>query len=109
MLHCLSSSLTFLSLRSLLEKHLSGAAAHSDAGHQCALTSCGFRGQQLVEHIRLESRSHEVAVTGSLSMGSPVFTYSFESFDLNRMTDFSDHLGAAVGTGQGVFQKRPPR
>ena len=36
-----------------LEEFLSSAAAHSDAGHQCALTSCGFRGQQLVAVRRL--------------------------------------------------------
>ena len=36
-----------------MEERLSSAAAHSDAGHQCALPSCGFRGQQLVEVRRL--------------------------------------------------------
>ena len=41
------------SLRSELEENLSGAAAHSDAGHECALPSCGFRGQRLMEVRRL--------------------------------------------------------
>ena len=36
-----------------MEKRLSDAAAHSDAGHKCALPSCGFRGQQLLEGRRL--------------------------------------------------------
>ena len=41
------------SLRSQLEQFLSGAVAHSDAGHQCAIPSCDFRGQHLVEVRRL--------------------------------------------------------
>ena len=41
------------SLRSEMEEWLSSAAGHSDAGHQCALPSCGFRRQQLVEVRRL--------------------------------------------------------
>ena len=31
---------------------LYSAAVHSDAGHKCALPSCGFRGQKLVEKRR---------------------------------------------------------
>ena len=36
-----------------MEEWLTGAAVHSDVGHQCALPYCGFRGQQLVEVRRL--------------------------------------------------------
>ena len=41
------------SLRSRMEERLSSAANHSDVSHKCALPSCGFRGQQLVEVRRL--------------------------------------------------------
>ena len=51
-------------LRSRLEEYLPSAAAHSDAGHQCALPSCGFRGQQLVEVRRLGRQ--EVHLEGDL-------------------------------------------
>ena len=36
-----------------MKEYLFGAAAHSDVSHKCALPSCGFRGQQLVEVRRL--------------------------------------------------------
>ena len=32
-----------------MEDNLSAAAGYCDAGHQCALPSCDFRGQQLLE------------------------------------------------------------
>ena len=32
-----------------MDRYLSAAAAHSDAGYQCDLPSCVFRGQKLLE------------------------------------------------------------
>ena len=50
MLDCLSPVPHLPYLRSAMgEGYLSAAAANSDAGHQCDLPSCDFRGQQLLE------------------------------------------------------------